>query len=202
VPSRERRSHHRTVTTNELKPLQLTLSSSSSAGIAYRGFRVLHRRPPITRKNFSWSRGVRSTSSGGTHSTHINASEEEDIGMSERKGPVNTSRPGGLIYFRPCVIEINRTHHFKCRNFDSTSPATPPTMDLRHRKNRAWKTLIEFTNTAHKIGLISCTKTVLVASPCHPLFPLALTRNLAPGSTTSRNQTRPKSQLLRLNSHI
>jgi hypothetical protein len=32
--------------------------------------------------------------------------------------------------------------------------------------------------------LMSCTKTVLVESPCHPRLLLAVTRNLAPGSTT------------------
>ena len=38
--------------------------------------------------------------------------------------------------------------------------------------------------TLYMTGLISCTKTVLVDSPCHPRLLLALTRKRHPGSTT------------------
>lgn len=48
-----------------------TLSSSSSAGIIYRWFRLLHRLPLTVRKNRSWLCGVMSTICGGTHSMHI-----------------------------------------------------------------------------------------------------------------------------------
>ena len=40
--------------------------------------------------------------------------------------------------------------------------------------------------------LMSCTKTVRVASPCQPLFPDALTRKRAPGSITERHVARGK----------
>jgi hypothetical protein len=55
----------------------------------------------------------------------------------------------GLIYFRACV-ERSIGPHFKCRNtlivsFPSQTP--PPPIDLRQRKGRLWKSLIEFIHS-------------------------------------------------------
>lgn len=51
--------------------------------------------------------------------------------------------------------------------------------------------IIEFHKVMlYTMGLMSCTNTVLVASPCHPLFPLALMRNRPAGSTTKIGQIR------------
>ncbi len=106
----------------------------------------------------------------------------------ERKGPGQRARTRGLIYFQACVYEIYWQKNFKCKKtllvlqllrestFDSEKAAYG-----KHTSNSSNSVKISLP---HTIGLISCTNTVLVASPCHPLFPLALTRNRAPGSTT------------------
>lgn len=91
--------------------------------------------------------------------------------------------PWGLIYFRACVHEIYWQKNFKSKKTLVVSPECSENRPSTAKRPRMVKRT-NSVNNSHTIGLISCTKTVLVASPCHPLLPLALTRNRAPGSTT------------------
>lgn len=52
------------------------------------------------------------------------------------------------------------------------------------------QTLVHYVpSSCHTTALMSCTNTVRVASPCHPRFPLALTRNRPPRSTTAKHSS-------------